>query len=76
MASDMEFRECKKFVVGLTHKLENCVDMHKVLVSLVDNCIDNGGFAKEQELELKEYNDRIGKCISYFSNWEDWDNED
>lgn len=72
MVSDIKFREYKKFAVGLTHRLEHCVDIHKELVRLVDN----GGFNEGQELELKEYNDRIGKCMNYLSKWATFDDED
>lgn len=62
--SEKDFRGFKKINIGLTNKLEECVDLFEVILMFREELLEEGYELSENQLsELSEYEDRINKCL-------------
>lgn len=65
---EKDFREYKKLGIGITHKLEECVELIKEFKEMKDRLQEQGyELSEEQYNEIEEYDDRIEKCLMFLN---------
>ena len=65
-----DFREFKKLAIGLTHKLEEFVDLFEQVVNMRAKFLDEEMELSEKQIEeLEEYENRTQDCLDYFDNY-------
>lgn len=68
--NEKDFRELKKLAIGLTHKLEESVDLFEQVVNMRVKFLDEEMELSEEQIEeLEEYENRTQDCLDYFDNY-------
>lgn len=68
--NEVDFREYKKLVIGLTHEMEGAKEKFENIIELKENFIKSKlDMSEEQINEIKEYENRLQSCIDYFSEY-------